>query len=334
QLISKGAEIKTLIVANPTREFAETDKFYIDQYLMNGGRIMWLIDPVSVSLDSLSTGNTTLAFPRNLKLDDQLFKYGIRLNANLIQDVECLMIMVNTAPAGTQAKFTPAPWYFSPLLNPSENHVISRNLNRVKAEFVSSIDTVGKQEQMRKTIILATSAYSLVANTPMEISLASINNPPDRRLFSQPSQPVGILLEGTFTSVFKNRMVESFGAKTSEVKTESEPTKMIVFSDGNMIANQYRFVGGVPEFMPLGYDRSSQQTFGNKAFLMNAVNYLCDDQGLMELRSRVFKIRMLDKVRIQEAKTLWQMLNVLLPLLLIALFGTVYIYVRNRKYKC
>lgn len=333
QLISKGAEIKTLIVANPTREFAEPDKFYIDQYLMNGGRVMWLIDPVSVSLDSLSTGNTTLAFPRNLNLDDQLFRYGIRLNANLIQDVECLMIMVNTAPAGTQAKFTPAPWYFSPLLNPSENHVISRNLNRVKAEFVSSIDTVGKQEQMRKTVILATSAYSLVANTPMEISLASINNPPDRRLFSQPSQPVGVLLEGTFTSVFKNRMVESFGAKTSEVKTESEPTKMIVFSDGNMIANQYRFVGGVPEFMPLGYDRSSQQTFGNKAFLMNAVNYLCDDQGLMELRSRVFKIRMLDKVRVQEEKSFWQMLNVLMPLVLISLFGAVYVYVRNRKYK-
>ena len=334
QLISKGAQIKTLIVANPTEEFTETDKFFIDQYLMNGGRIMWLVDPVSVSLDSLSTGNTTLAFPQNLNLDDQLFRYGIRLNANLIQDVECLMIMVNTAPAGTQAKFTPAPWYFSPLLNPSENHVISRNLNRVKAEFVSSIDTVGKQEQMRKTVILASSAYSLVANTPMEISLASINNPPDRRLFSQPSQPVGILLEGTFTSVFKNRMVESFGAKSSETRTESEPTKMIVFSDGNMIANQYRFVGGVPEYMPLGYDRSSQQTFGNKAFLMNAVNYLCDDQGLMELRSRVFKIRMLDKVRVQEEKTMWQMLNVLMPLLLIALFGAVYIYVRNRKYKC
>lgn len=333
QLISKGTQIKTLIVANPTQEFAETDKFYIDQYLMNGGRIMWLIDPVSVSLDSLSTGNTTLAFPRNLKLDDQLFKYGIRLNANLIQDVECLMIMVNTAPAGTQAKFTPAPWYFSPLLNPSENHVISRNLNRVKAEFVSSIDTVGKQEQMRKTVILASSAYSLVTNTPMEISLASINNPPDRRLFNQPTQPVGVLLEGTFTSVFKNRMVESFGAKSSEIKTESEPTKMIVFSDGNMIANQYRFVGGVPEFMPLGYDRSSQQTFGNKAFLMNAVNYLCDDQGLMELRSRVFKIRMLDKVRVQEEKSFWQMLNVLMPLVLISLFGAVYVYVRNRKYK-
>ncbi len=333
QLNTKGTPIKTLIVANPTQPFTETDKFYIDQYLMNGGRIMWLIDPVSVSLDSLSTGTTTLAFPQNLNLDDQLFRYGIRLNSNMIQDAECLRILVNTAPAGTPAKFTPAPWYFSPLLSPSENHVISRNMNRVKAEFVSSIDTVGKQEQMRKTVILATSPYSLVANTPMEISLASINNPPDRRLFNQPSQPVGILLEGTFTSVFKNRMVDSFGAKSSEIKTESEPTKMIVFSDGNMIANQYRFVGGVPEFMELGYDRTSKQTFGNKAFLMNAVNYLCDDRGLMELRSRNFQIRLLDKVRLQEEKTFWQMINVLVPLVLIALFGAVYIFVRNRKYR-
>ena len=334
QLNSKNIHIKTLIVANPTKAFAESDKFNIDQYLMNGGRIMWLIDPVSVSLDSLSTGLTTLAFPQKLNLDDQLFKYGIRLNANLVQDAECLMIPVNTAPIGQPAKFTPAPWYFSPLLIPSENHVISRNLNRVKAEFVSSIDTIGGQKQVHKTVILASSAYSLVETTPMEVSLASINNPPDRRLFRQPSQPVGVLLEGTFSSVFKNRMIDPFGVKASQVKTESQPTRMIIFSDGNLIANKYRFSGGNPEFMPLGYDQYSQQTFGNKDFLLNAVNYLCDDQGLMELRARVFKIRMLDKVRIREQKTFWQMLNVLMPLILIALFGGVYVYIRRRKYKC
>ena len=334
QLISKGTPIKTLIVANPTIPFAESDKFCIDQYLMNGGRMMWLIDPVKVSLDSLSKGLTTLAFPQKLNLDDQLFKYGIRLNANLVQDAECLRIPVNTAPAGQPAKFTPAPWYFSPLLIPSENHVISRNLNRLKAEFVSSIDTIGGQQQVHKTVILATSPYSLVANTPMEVSLASINNPPDRRLFSQPSQPAGVLLEGIFTSVFKNRMVDSFGVKVSEVKTESQPTRMIIFSDGNLIANKYRFSAGIAEYMPMGYDQYSQQTFGNKDFLLNAVNYLCDDQGLMELRSRVFKIRLLDKVRIREQKTFWQMLNVLMPLALIALFGVVYVYIRRRRYKC
>ena len=334
QLISKSTHIKTLIVANPTKAFAESDKFYIDQYVMNGGRIMWLIEPVSVSLDSLSTGLTTLAFPQKLNLDDQLFKYGLRLNANLVQDAECLMIPVNTAPIGQPAKFTPAPWYFSPLLIPSDDHVISRNLNRVKAEFVSSIDTVGGQKQVHKTVILATSVYSLVATTPMEVSLASINNPPDRRLFSQPPQSTGVLLEGIFSSVFKNRMVDTFGVNASQVITESQPTRMVILSDGNLIANKYRISGGNVEFMPLGYDQYSQQTFGNKDFLLNAVNYLCDDKGLMDLRSRVFKIRLLDKVRIREEKTFWQILNVLIPLLLIALFGGVFAYVRSRKYKC
>lgn len=334
ELNSKGAQIKLLLIANPKKPFAENEKFCIDQYLMSGGRILWLIDPVSVSLDSLITGNMTLAFPQNLNLDDQLFRYGIRLNSNLVQDVECLLIPVNTAPADTPAKFTPAPWYYSPLLIPSENHVISRNLNRVKADFVSSIDTVGKQVLVRKTVILATSAYSLVSQTPVEISLSSTNNPPDRRLFHQPSQAVGVLLEGTFPSVFKNRIVDSFQVKTSEVKTESQPTKMIVLANGNLMANQYRINGGIPEFMPLGYDRLSQQTFGNKTFLLNAVNYLCDDDGLMDLRSRVFKIRLLDKVRMKEGKLMWQVINVLIPLLLISAFGAVYVYVRQRKYRC
>jgi len=334
QLISKNAKYKVLIVANPTVAFSENDKFYIDQYLMSGGRLMWLVDPVAVSLDSLSTGYRTLAFPRNLNLDDMLFKYGIRLNYNLIQDVDCLMIPLNTAPDGSPAKFTPAPWYYSPLLGTSQNHVISRNLNRLKAEFVSSIDTVGKNNQLKKTVILGTSNYSLVSQTPLEISLAITNNPPDRRLFKQPSQAVGVLLEGTFPSVFQNRMVDSFGVKSSEVKKESQPTKMIVFSDGNLIANQYRIANGTPEFGQLGYDRYSKQTFGNKAFLLNAVNYLCDDEGLMELRSRTFKMRLLDKVKMKEEKLKWQLINVLMPLVLISVFGAVYVYLRRRKYRC
>lgn len=332
QLFSGASKIKALIVANPTQPFAENDKFFLDQYLMKGGRILWLVDPVMVSLDSLSRGMMTLAFPQSLNLEDQLFKYGVRLNPNLVQDAECLMIPVNTAPKGQPARFEPAPWYFSPLLIPSEKHVISRNQNRVMADFVSSIDTVGKSEQLRKTVILSTSPYSLVSNTPMEVSLGIINNPPDRRLFREPSQTVGVLLEGVFPSVFANRMVSSFGVSASEVKTQSEPTRMIVLSDGSLIANKYRNSGGETVIIPLGYDQYSQQTFGNKAFLMNAINYLCDDQGLMELRSKTFQLRLLDKVRLREEKTRWQVVNVIVPLLIIVLFGAVYIFLRRRKY--
>jgi ABC-2 type transport system permease protein len=333
QLSGNASKFKVVVIANPTKAFPEVDKFYLDQYLMEGGRLMWLIDPVSVSLDSLSNGLTTLAFPQNLNLDDQLFRYGVRLNSNLIQDVDCLMLPVNTAPEGAPANFKPAPWYFSPLLIPTDDHVIGRNMNRVKAEFVSSIDTVGKQQSVKKSVVLSTSPYSLVSQTPLEVSLASINNPPDRRLFNQPSQPIGMLLEGTFTSVYKNRMVDSFGAKASEVKTESHPTKMIIFADGNLMANQFRLVNGVPEYRQLGFDRYSKQVFGNKAFLLNAINYLTDDEGLMDLRSRTFKIRLLDKVRVKEAKLTWQLINVILPLVIVSAFGAVYVYLRRRKYK-
>ncbi len=332
ELGTNGQRIKTLVIANPSQKFTEADKFQVDQYLMNGGRILWLIDPVSVSLDSLSNGYMTLAFPQNLNLDDQLFRYGVRLNNNLVQDAECLLIPVNTAPAGTPAKFTPAPWYYSPLLIPSPEHVISKNLGRVKAEFVSTVDLVGKDEKVSKTMLLTSSGHSLVAQTPVEISLASINNPPDSRLFREPAQTVGVLLEGTFTSVFKNRMVDSSWGKTSDVKTESQPAKMIVFADGNLVANKYRLRNGVPEFLELGYDQYSKQTFANKELLLNTVSYLSDDNGLMELRSKAFKIRLLDKVRVKEGKLTWQMINVLLPVMLISAFGAVYVYVRRRRY--
>lgn len=332
ELATNGARIKTLIIANPTLKFSEADKFQIDQFVMNGGRALWLIDPVSVSLDSLTNGYMTVAFPQNLNLDDQLFRYGVRMNTNLVQDAECLLIPVNTAPTGSPAKFTPAPWYYSPLLIPSGNHVISKNISRVKAEFVSTIDTVGKSDQIRKTVILTSSDHTIVTKAPVEISLAITNNPVDSRLFREPSQPVGVLLEGTFTSVFKNRMVNLVWGNSASVKTESQPTRMIVFSDGNIIANQFRINNGTPEYMPLGYDRLSKQTFGNKDLLLNAVNYLCDDSGLMELRSQVFKIRLLDKVKVKESKFSWQLLNVVLPLLLISVFGVIYIYLRRRKY--
>ena len=332
ELSSNGQRVKTLIIANPSQKFTEADKFQVDQFLMNGGRILWLMNPVAVSLDSLSNGYMTLAFPQNLNLDDQLFRYGVRLNTNLVQDAQCLLIPVNTAPKGSPAKWTPAPWYYSPLLFPSQNHVISKNIGMLKSEFVSTIDTVGKGDKVHKTVLLTSSGRSLVSQTPVEISLASINSSADSRLFGQPAQTVGVLLEGTFTSVYKNRMIDPSWGNLSSVRTESQPTKMVVFADGNLVANQYRLANGVPEYMPLGYDRFSKQTFANKELLINAVSYLNDDNGLMELRSKAFKIRLLDKVRVKEEKLKWQILNVLLPLLLISVFGAIYIYLRRKKY--
>ena len=333
ELISGENMPQALVVADPVQAFSEKDKFYIDQYLMRGGKLLWLIDPVQVSLDSLSRGETTFAFPRDLNLNDQLFRYGVRINSTLVQDVECLMIPVNTSPVGTAPKYTAAPWYYSPLLSPSQSHELSRNLNRIKSEFVSSIDTVGKNPAIKKSVILHSSNYSRSIPTPLEVSLQSINEPPDRSLFNEKQLAVGVLLEGQFSSVFQNRILDDFNTKNIEVLSKSKPAKIIVLADGSLIANQVSRRNGSIQTLPLGYDRYSQQTFGNKEFMVNAVNYLCDETGIMSLRSRAFKIRLLDKVKIREQQLFWQLLNVLAPLLLISLLGLIFNLIRIRKYK-
>ena len=333
-LLAVPDSFKSLVIANPTKSFSERDKFAIDQYLMRGGRVMWLIDPVSVSLDSLSNGMSTLAFPRELNLTDQLFHYGVRINSDLIQDVECLQIKVNTALPGQPPKYSMAPWYFSPLLFPAQNHPIGRNVNRVLSEFVSSIDLVGESKTTKNTIILTSSPYSRSNQSPMIVSLAMIDAPPARELFNKQFIPTGVLTEGIFTSVFKNRMIRDLGIPPgTNLIPESKPTKMIFISDGGMIANKVSYTGGKYIPLALGYDKNSNITFGNKEFLVNAVHYLCDDSGLMELRSRTMQIRLLDKVILREQRLFWQLINVVLPVLVIVSGGLLFWFLRRRHYR-
>lgn len=322
--------IKTLIIAAPDKPFPERDKFMIDQYLMKGGRIMWLIDPINVSLDSLSNGMITIAMPKELNLSDQLFHYGIRYNHDLIQDVECLQIKVNTAPEGQQPKYSVAPWYFSPLLQPSQNNSIGKNVSRVLSEFISSIDTVGENEEIKRTVILATSPYARINRCPMIVSLGMIDAPPARELFNKPFIPTGILLEGKFTSVFKNRMIKELGQiDASKVINESKVTKMMFFSNGRLIANKVNRNSRNNPTLSLGFDPVSNITFGNKDFFINAVHYLCDDSGLMELRSRTMKMRLLDKVKLREELTMWQLINLLVPVLLVIMGGIGFWFIRR-----
>jgi ABC-2 type transport system permease protein len=332
-LFSSPDSFKTLVIANPTKPFPEKDKFAIDQYLMRGGRILWMIDPVRVSLDSLSNGMSTMAFPRDLNLNDQFFHYGIRMNTDLIQDVECQQIKVNTALIGQPPKYAMAAWYFSPLLAPSQNHPIGKNLNRVLSEFASSIDLVGESQLTKSTVILSTSPYARSNQSPMIVNLSMIDAPPARNLFSRQFIPAGVLIEGTFTSVFKNRMVKEFGSISgSSAINESKFTKMIFISDGGLIANKISFSGGKYNPQPLGFDKYSNITFGNKAFLINAVHYLCDDSGLMELRSRTMQMRLIDKVKLREEKIYWQLINVVLPVFIILLGGFLFWILRRRHY--
>ncbi|MEI6142679.1 MAG: gliding motility-associated ABC transporter substrate-binding protein GldG, partial [Mariniphaga sp.] len=324
---------KALIIANPSKPFAEKDKYAIDQYLMKGGSIMWLIDPVSISLDSLSNGMSTLAFPRELNLDDQLFRYGIRLNRDLIQDVDCQKIRINTALEGQPPRYAMAPWYFSPLLEPAQSHPIGKSVNRVSAEFVSSIDLVEDNELLKSVVILTTSPYARTNQSPMLVNLGMIDAPPARNLFNKTNLPTGVLREGRFTSVFKNRLIKDLGIPSvSKMISESKPAKMIIISDGAIIANKVTFSAGKYIPLPLGYDKVSNVTYGNKDFLVNAVYYLCDDSGLMALRSRSMQMRLLDKVKIREEKSFWQLINVLLPVLIGLSFGFIFSFLRDRRF--
>ena len=323
-----------LVIADPELPFSEKDKFIIDQAFMSGSRLIWLIDPVQVSLDSLSMGMTTLAFPRDLNINDLLFNYGARVNTDLLQDVVCQQILVNTAPSTNRPEFTPQPWYYSPLLTPSDHHPVSRHLNLLQSEFVSSLDTVAGAGNIIKTIILSTSPYARMVRTPAEVSLSIIDSPPARELFNIPHIPVGVLLEGTFFSAFRNRMLNNLGIQNMKIRNETSFGKMMVFADGSLIANKVRYQQGKePEKLPLGYDRVSQQTFGNKEYFLNVLQYLSDDIGIMELRNRNLQLRLLDKVMLRESRNLWVLINTILPILMVLIFGGVYYTIRRRQWK-
>jgi len=321
--------IKTLIIAKPQNYFDEKDKFIIDQYVMNGGKVLWLIDPVFASMDSLQTSNETLGVSFSLNIDDMLFKYGVRLNPNLLMDLKAAPIPITTGYVGNRPQMSLLPWYFFPMVSPVSSHPIVKNLNALKTEFVSSIDTI-KVDGVKKTYLLHTSDYTRVVRTPARISLDIMQSPPDEKLYNQKSVPFAVLLEGTFESLFANRMAsEIVESKEIGFKDVSKPTQMIVVADGDIIKNQIG-QGGRP--MPLGYDRYSGQSFGNKDFILNAVNYLTDDSGLLEARSKEIQLRLLDKTKVDKLRIGIQIANLLLPVLLVIVFGLIQFFQRKRRY--
>lgn len=318
-----------LIIAKPDSAFSEKDKFIIDQHIMYGGKVLWLVDPVFASMDSLMGENITMAIRQETNLDDQLFKYGARINANLIQDLQSTKIPVVAGFSGNQPQYKFFNWYFFPLLNPT-NHPISKNLNLTKGEFTSTIDTVGSSE-IKKTVLLTSSAKTKTVNTPTRISLSILRFDPNPAQFNEANQTTAVLLEGKFESVFSGRIPENIeNSKEIKFKPKSEDNKMIIISDGDIIKN---FVNKeTKQIMPLGYDRYTRELYGNKDFIMNCINYLCEDSGMMTARSRSFKIRLLDKVKVKAEKTKWQFINTIVPLLLLVGFGAIWNLIRKKKF--
>ena len=331
---TKAFTVKTkydaIIIAKPQHRFSEKDKFIIDQYIMYGGRVVWLVDPVFASMDSLQNADVTMAIPQDLNLDDQLFTYGVRLNSNLVQDIQSVPIPIVTGVVGNQPKTEMFPWFFFPLLTPANSHPIVNNLNALKSEFVSTIDTINKKG-IRKIGLLKTSAYTKVNSAPTRISLGMVRFEPDQSQFNKGHQVVAVLLEGKFESVYKNRLAPQIKqANEINFKEESAANKMVVIADGDIAKNYVNKRSG--EYLALGFDRFTRQEFGNRDFMVNVVDYLCNDSGLMTVRAKKLTIRLLDKTKLKSEKLYWQVINTALPIGLILLFGILHYFDRKKKY--
>ena len=269
-----------IVIAKPTQPFSEKDKFIIDQYIMRGGKVLWLIDPVFASMDSLQSSESTMGNSLDLKLDDMFFKYGLRLNKNLMLDYNAAAIALRTGQMGGQAQIEYFRWYYFPLLNAASNSNIVKNINPIKADFVSSIDPVVSDSDIQKIPLLKTSDYSKISAAPVFISLSLLRQAPDKRMFSQKGQNVAYLLKGTFESLYANRMSSAI-VESEEIGflSNSLETSMIVVADGDIIRNQFHIPKGYP--LPLGFDQYTQVTYGNKEFIENAISYLVDGEGLI-----------------------------------------------------
>jgi len=312
-----------IISAKPTKPFTEEEKLVLDQFTMNGGKSLWLIDAVAIDKDSLynEEGQNT-AISRDLNLNDFFFKYGARINPVLINDLYSAPITLANGE-GSASNFQQLPWFYSPLINSSNNHPIVNNINLVKFDFANQIDTL--KNNIKKTILLQSSILSKLDGTPLEISLKMATKEPDPKDYVKGQQSLAILFEGEFTSVYNNR-IKPF--ELSEEKNKSIPRKKIIVGDGDLIKNDIGRNG--PQ--ELGFDRWTGQTYGNKEFLLNAVNYLLDDNGLINIRSKDIVVAFLDQQKIAEQKTKWQLINIVLPLILLGVFGFVFNYFRRKKY--
>ncbi|ALM06810.1 gliding motility protein GldG [Sediminicola sp. YIK13] len=311
------------IIAKPTQAFTDAEKYVLDQYIVNGGKSIWLIDEVAIELDSLFNENgSAFALERNLNLNDFFFKYGVRINPVLINDLYFTQIVLASGE-GNQSEYNPVPWYYNPMVFSRNNHPINNNLEAVRFQFANSMDTL--PNPYKKTILFYSSPLSKTEGTPREINLNTINTPPKKESYTNGNQPLAVLIEGEFKSAFLNR-VKPIALKGTMEKGEAN--KMLVIADGDLIKNQVK--NGRP--LELGYDKWTNNYFGNKEFLVNSINYLLDDNGLINIRNKKVTIPFLDEKKIVDEKSKWQYINIGLPVALILLFGWLFNAYRRKKY--
>jgi ABC-2 type transport system permease protein len=317
--------LDAVIMARPDTAVSEADKYKIDQYIVNGGRALFFVD--AMRLDSVSASGS-VAFPYELNLDDLFFRYGVRLNPTLVQDLNSAVIPLNVGQVGDQPQLQPLPWRFFPLINNFARHPITRNMDAIYLRFAGTIDTV-KAEGITKTPLLFTSRYTRVFPSPVEVSFNDASRDPDPKLYQGGELPMAYLLEGKFRSLYANRITQADPRFETFIATGA-PSKVLVVSDGDMVINDVNPKTGQP--LPLGLDRMSGTVFANKDFILHAVDYLVDEDGIIVARNKEIALRPLDKLRLREERLQWQLINLAAPVLLIVVFGIIRAYLRKRRY--
>jgi ABC-2 type transport system permease protein len=332
--LSQVMDYKALIIAQPRKAFSEKEKFVLDQYLLNGGNLLFFLDPVEANEDSLIRGRTYTAF-RQLNIYDLLFKYGIKIDYNLVKDLQCNFKRVQTSVNRQEPVTRVLPWWYSPLLSAPKDNFLTSGLNYIKTDYISAIDTTPAEVPgLERTVLLSTSDTSALIENPAFIAMEEVTEAPDRREFNKSNLPVAILAEGRFPSFYRNYGIPD-GVSTSGITPKDEGEgNLFVAGDGDMIRNHVAMRNQEPIPQPLGYDRDTRQTFGNKDFIMNVINYMTGDKSLIRLRAREFKLRLLDRsrIRLQDERVKWSLINTILPVALVLLAGLIYNWSRKRKF--
>lgn len=323
-------DFDALVVAKPDSTLAARDLYVIDQFVMNGGKVLWLVDAMNANLDSLRKNQFSIATPLELGIDELLFAYGARVNKDIILDQSCAPIEIYTQPYGNQRKLERFPWYFEPVLIPQAEHPIVSNIDPVHLRFASTLDTIGT-DSIRKTILLTTSPRSYAQRNPVRISLNVVEMDMGFEKRSTPHLPVAVLLEGPFTSAYRDRLPANFTQDPNVgYREQGKPTAQLVISDGDVILNRVDAQKGM--YYMLGYDRyANAKIYGNRELLMNAMNYLLDDRSLISIRSRTIVLRQLDPERIVGERTRWQLVNIGVPVLFSIAFGILFNLARRRR---
>lgn len=322
-VLNQLKEFDLAVIAKPTQAFSDQEKYVLDQYMVNGGKSIWMIDQVSMEMDSIyAGGGEAIAVPRDLNLKDLFFRYGVRINPVLVNDLYFTQIVLATGE-GNDSQYNPLPWFYYPMVFSQNNHPINTNIEAVRFQFTSPMDIL--ENDYKKTVLLQSSPLSKTDGIPKIVSLEMINQQPNRENYTNGNLPLAVLIEGNFTSMYKNRVKP---LKLQNTLEEGPENKMIVISDGDIVKNQLR--NGRP--LELGYDKWTNSFYGNKEFLVNSTNYLLDNTGLINIRNKKVTIPLLDVKKIAEQKTKWQLVNIGLPVILTLLFGLFFGYYRKRKF--